>query len=93
MPRLKPSRADARRAEVEGLICRGMVQQGLTYAVLAKRLGVTSVTLKSRRAEPETFTVGEIRKLSKILGIPEREFAECLFCVGNLKGSDKIQAL
>lgn len=82
MPRLKPSKADARRAEVEGLIHRGLIQTGLTYTELAKRLGVSHVTFRGRRLSPTRFTVGEIQKMSRILGIPERDFVRCLFTLG-----------
>jgi predicted transcriptional regulator len=42
-------------------------QQGKKKQDVAKLLGVTQPTLKSRLIDPDTFRVGEVKKVNKFL--------------------------
>lgn len=48
--------------------------RGFTQEDVAKRLGMASRTFCKKESNPETFTVGEIKRLAEILGVEEGIF-------------------
>lgn len=46
------------------------------YRELAKVLGIGYRTFLRRMADPETFSLGEMNRIVRFLGIPRDEFAE-----------------
>ena len=78
MPRLKPTPEVAAAARFDGLLHAGRMQQGLTVEQMCARAGFSSRTYQKRKSEPELYSVGEIRSLSRIGGIPLRELMAAL---------------
>lgn len=48
--------------------------RGLTQEEVAKRIGMASRTFCKKECNPETFTVGEIKRLAEILDVEEEIF-------------------
>ena len=48
--------------------------RGFTQEDVAKKMGMASRTFCKKESNPETFTVGEIKKLSEILCVEEEIF-------------------
>ena len=67
MPKTKPTDTDEANRIIRACIASNMERQGLNDEALAKRLGVVRLTVQNKRKRPETFTAGELRRLSKIL--------------------------
>lgn len=58
---------------VAGLIYWHMRERVITQAQLAEKAGMTASTLSRRLADPQAFTVGELRRIFRALGVPEEE--------------------
>ena len=79
MPRLKASAAEQAAARFEGLLAAGRMQSGLTITGMCERVGINRRTYEKRRGDPERwYTVGELRKLARVTGIPLRELLGAL---------------
>ena len=50
------------------------------YKELAKVIGMTYRTFQRRIAEPETFSMGEMNRIVRFLGVPREELAEVWGC-------------
>lgn len=48
--------------------------RGFTQEDVARKLGIALRTFCKKESNPETFTVGEIKKLAEILGVEEEIF-------------------
>ena len=55
-----------------------MMREGITQKLIAERIGLTAVTMSRRLAHPETFTIGELRRLRSALGLSDAETARCV---------------
>lgn len=55
--------------EVVGSIRNGMILNGLNLENLAVATGINERTLRRRMRDPETFSVGELRRVCKRLHI------------------------
>lgn len=73
--------ADAARRADEALrvvVATRMMRDGMTQKALADRIGLAPVTLSRRLAKPETFTLGELRRMVAALELSEAETARCV---------------
>ncbi len=50
------------------------------YKELAEVIGMTYRTFQRRIAEPETFSMGEMNRIVRFLGVPREELAEVWGC-------------
>lgn len=79
MPRInKATPKEKARAAFEGVLREGMLKQRLTHEELAKRMEINPTTWRSRRKDPDTFTVGELKKLSRITGESYSRYIDAL---------------
>lgn len=67
MPKLKPSEQEEANRIVRACIASNMERQALKDDDMAGRLGVTRLTVQNKRKRPETFSLQEVQRLSKIL--------------------------
>lgn len=69
MPRVKAlTEADRLNRKVQGAIEAGMTENGIrNLDELGERMGMSHGTIYNRMKRPETWTVGEIRKLKRIM--------------------------
>lgn len=67
MPKLKPSEQEEANRIVRACISSNMERQALKDEDMAGRLGVTRLTVQNKRKRPETFSLQEVQRLSKIL--------------------------
>lgn len=58
--------------------CR-MAYLGLNYGKLAKIMGMTVSTLRTKRYAPDRFTLGETQKLFTVLKFSDEEEKEALY--------------
>ena len=71
--------------DLADLIDRYRRFEDMTKEELAKRIGCSAMTLRSRlKFEPERFTIGQLWDISRILRIPEDEMNRTL-CAGTRK--------
>jgi transposase len=78
MPKTKLSAKQEAQKQLEKLIRMYIYANGTNIMDCAKRLGMSHMTLYSRMARPETFTLSELRLLQRVLGIPMIELADAL---------------
>jgi hypothetical protein len=67
MPKLKPSEKEASRRVVRACISNNMSLYATDDSFVALKLGVTTQTVRNKRAKPETLTLGELWDMSKTL--------------------------
>lgn len=67
MPKLKPSEKEASSRVVRACISNNMSFYDANDSFMAVKLGVTTQTVRNKRANPETFTLGELWNMSKAL--------------------------
>lgn len=60
------------------VVATRMMRDGFTQKALADRIGLTPVTLSRRLAKPETFTLGELRRMIVALSLSDTEASKCL---------------
>lgn len=85
MPRTSFSWRQDRLRDLASLIDRYRRIEDINKEELAKRLGCSPMTLRSRlKFDPEQFTIGQLWDLAGILHIPEEEINTAL-CAGTKK--------
>lgn len=67
MPKVKPTDLEERRRIVRACIASNMELYRLDSETIAARMGFAERTFRNKRENPETFTMDELWKLSKIL--------------------------
>ena len=68
MPRVKPlTEQDRANRKLRAQIVGRMKNESVTYKSVAETLGISVNTVYRRIDKPETFTVGEIWRLKKLL--------------------------
>lgn len=67
MPKLKPSEQEESNRIIRACISGNMERQAVNDEYLAARVGVTKQTIQKKRHQPETITVKELQRISKIL--------------------------
>lgn len=67
MPKLKPDEKEESRRVVRACISNNMELYHVDEETVAIKLGVTPRTFRNKRERPETFTMDELWKMSKIL--------------------------
>ena len=67
MPKLKPTEKEESRRIVRACIASNMELYRLDSETIAARMGFAERTFRNKRENPETFTMDELWKLSKIL--------------------------
>ena len=53
-----------------------IVERGLNVPEVAKSMGMDKATLYRRFADGDTFTIGEVRKITEILSLSHEETVE-----------------
>lgn len=85
MPRTNFSRRKDQLRDLVELVDRYRRIEDINKEELAKRLGCSAMTLRSRlKFDPERFTIGQLWDLAGILHIPEDEINKAL-CAGTKK--------
>ena len=69
MPRVKPL-VEKKGEALARLLWGQMAVQDVKLGIVAKKMEMGEGTLRRRKAEPETITVGELIKMGKLLNIP-----------------------
>lgn len=71
MPRInKATEAERVCNKFEGILHEYRLNQGLDYEELASRMGMSGPTLRKKRKNVDELTVGDIKKLCRITGMP-----------------------
>lgn len=83
MPRVRTSEAEEQRRFLGSVIKANMQRNDVDCDSLMKRTGIKKSTHYRRIREPDTMTVGELKKYIKILGISDEDLIYCL------KGGEK----
>lgn len=73
MPKLKESQEQQKDRIVRAYIAKNMVLYGLTDAQIAVELHCTKRTFQNKMKRPETFTLGELRKLCVAIKLSDEE--------------------
>ena len=73
-----------KRKEVDRLVDtvrlrKRITDQNMTVADVATKMNIDKATLYRRISAPESFTIGEVLKISEILGLPHKESAAIFF--------------
>ncbi len=72
------SHADRADEALRIIVVTRMMRDGITQKEIAWRIGLTPVTFSRRLARPDTFTIGELRKLQNALGFTDAETMRCV---------------
>lgn len=83
MPRVRTSEAEEQRRFLGSVIKANMQRREVDCDSLMKRTGIKKSTHYRRIREPDTMTVGELKKYIKVLGISDEDLIYCL------KGGEK----
>lgn len=78
MPKLKESSEQQKNRVLRALILKNMELHDITSDQIALKLCFTKRTLLNKMKRPETFTLGELRKLCLILKFSNEEKAMVL---------------
>lgn len=78
MPRIKESEDQLKDNITRASIKRGMELTKKSQCEIAARVGFTKRTFQNKCKRPETFTLGEFRKVCKILKISGEEKKEII---------------
>ena len=73
MPRLKPSITELQDRTLVGSMENQMRIQGIDKKGTAKRAGIKENTFYYRLNHPDTFKVGELRRIFAVLHYPDEE--------------------
>lgn len=73
MPKVKVSEIEEKNRHVRACIAKNMELYGLKDEDVAIKLCCTKRTFQNKKKRPETFTLGELRKLSATLKFSEEE--------------------
>ncbi len=73
MPKLKPSKTEMQNRELVASMEKQMRIRGLGKKETAKRAGFKESTFYYRLKHPETFDVGELRRIFAVLHYPDDE--------------------
>ena len=73
MPRVKQTETEEKNRKARACIAKGMAMQDVNDEEVAKKLNVTKRTFQNKKKHPETFTLGELRKLSVVLKLTEED--------------------
>lgn len=78
MPRIKPSESQMKDRMSAAIIKKHMILNQKTDNDIAIQVGFTKRTFQNKCKKPETFTLGELRKICSILRIPAEEKEQIL---------------
>ncbi len=78
MPRTKLHEHLHKHDRLVRLIWGAMAAEGLSVSDMEDRTGISRARLYKRRAKPEDFTIEEITRLGRNLGIPIEELRQSI---------------
>ena len=81
MPRIPPNKNEMRNRILIGSMENRMVIMGYEKQDVAKRIGMPASTFYYRVNHPETFNVGDLRKVFDVLKYPREEAEKILLQV------------
>lgn len=73
MPRLKESLEERKDSAIRGAIARCMAEQGLNDQEMGICIMATRRTFQNKKKKPNTFTLGDIRRMDSKLKFTEQE--------------------
>lgn len=73
MPKLKQTGLDRKDAELIATIKKYQIIRNVTRETLCEALNFTAATYYNRLKRPDKFTIGELRRLKRLLSIPDNE--------------------
>lgn len=73
MPKLKRSEAEERSCQIRAVIAAGKERRAADNKMIAMAIGKTEKTVRNKLHYPETFTLGELRVIAKLLKLSEEE--------------------
>lgn len=73
MPKLKESEEEQKNNIARAYIAKNMALYNLTDEQIAVKLRCTKRTFQNKKKRPETFTLGELRKLCIVIKLSEEE--------------------
>lgn len=77
MPRVKPL-VEKKGEAVARLLWGEISVQEMKLSYVAKKMDMGEGTLRRRKAEPETLTLGELLQMGKLLNIPIEELRSAI---------------
>lgn len=78
MPKLRPTQAEVSARTINAVIESHLILQGISKDKLAKLLGMSLTCLYKRINEPDGWKRGELRRLCRMLKIPEADQVKLL---------------
>ena len=75
MPKLKVTEEQQKNNVTRAYIAKNMELYGLTDDQVAVKLRCTKRTFQNKKKRPETFTLGELRKLCTVIKLNDEEKA------------------
>lgn len=73
MPRLKESEEQQKDKLIRAYIAKNMELYSLSDELVAIKLRCTKRTFQNKKKRPETFTLGELRKLCTVMKLKDEE--------------------
>ncbi|MDF2858670.1 MAG: hypothetical protein K0Q87_4521 [Neobacillus sp.] len=73
MPKLKESDEEQKNRLTRAYIAKNMELYGLSDEQIAVKLRCTKRTFQNKKKRPETFTLGELRKLCIVIKLNDEE--------------------
>lgn len=73
MPKLKKSEEEQKNVLTRAYIAKNMTLYNLSDEQVAIKLRCTKRTFQNKKKRPETFTLGELRKLCIVIKLSEEE--------------------
>lgn len=73
MPKLKASEEEQKNNTTRAYIAKNMELYNLTDEEIAIKLRCTKRTFQNKKKRPETFTLGELRKLCTVIKLSNEE--------------------
>lgn len=78
MPRLKATAAELQDRKTQAVFDYGMTMSKLNWNELGKRIHRDERTVRKKRQNPETFTLGDIRGIVKAFHLSDEQIIEFL---------------
>jgi hypothetical protein len=73
MPKLKESEEEQKNNIARAYIAKNMALYNLSDEQIAVKLRCTKRTFQNKKKRPETFTLGELRKLCTVIKLSDEE--------------------
>lgn len=78
MPPIKPTATEQKKRVIRSIIAAKMELNNISDKDIATRVGIVTRTFQLKKKRPETFTMGELWDVCRILKIDDEEKAKMI---------------